>query len=174
MWTEVQGNNGGSTPTIDALVPTMTSDTQPYGEAKASTVLQTGREAYKAFDNIDSASDLWHSASTAAGVTHWIQYKFTKLAKVKKVKFKPSSVGLNALSSNVILQGSYDGTNFTNIKTLPISTADYNNLKEIDVGDNENYYLYYRLSFSPFAADGSSRYYTAMISVQFYGYLISD
>ena len=88
---------------INASVPTMTSNTAPYGTAFAYGEL-SGYEAYKAFDNNDTT--LWQGRPGALVGT--IGYCFVNPVKVAQVKYR-DKYG----SKQVTLSHSDNGTDYT-------------------------------------------------------------
>jgi hypothetical protein len=63
---------------IANVVPTMTSNTVPFGVASASTIYSATFDAWKAFDKIhtDGNDNCWHSQEAVA-YPHWLQYQFS-------------------------------------------------------------------------------------------------
>ena len=141
-------------------VPIMTSNTAPYGVASSSGALETGYEAWKAFDGIGAdAFDCWHSTQMA---NPWLQYKFTNPICVKKLFIKDRNSAVTAFTTK--LQASNDGITFTDIQNLTDYVPSTNAEHVIDINNSE-YYLYYRLAFT---TPVDNRY--AMIGMlQFYG-----
>lgn len=135
-------------------VPVMTTNTAPYGTASASNA-SSGYEAYKVFDGSDST--YWVSGQTTT--PRWIQYKFTNPVCVKKFKVHFNS---NPTSTAYVVQGSNDGSTFTDISDSITDTA---GIHEHNI-DNENYYLYYRINITAQTTSGT----IGQINVlQFYG-----
>jgi len=147
---------------LSVSVPTMTSDTAPFGEASASDE-QSGA-AYKAFDGDMSASSPW---MPNASVNSWIQYKFTNPVCVTKVYINP--VGNSASDcrvKNFKVQGSNDGASFTDIYTGVFDSAKYSE-GDYFTFNNTSYYLYYRLQVADIYPTGN--YYIGVKALQFYG-----
>lgn len=96
-------------------VPTMTSNTAPYGVASASSVYQNASrdQAYKAFDSVVSysAENSWKPESTDS--TPWIQYNFVNPIKVNKAKFVIIDYALNQGAIKFTIKGSNDGTTWS-------------------------------------------------------------
>lgn len=113
-------NNGGSVICINTLqfygrelsvsVPTMTSNTAPYGEASASAVY-SDRVAYKAFDG--SLSDVGWDAPT---VNNYVAYTFTNPVCVKRVDVMPAGASTGSRIRAFEIRGSND--NFSTYETL--------------------------------------------------------
>ena len=117
--------------TNEGLVPVMTSDTTPSGQCFGSTNYSSSYDWYMAFDGTPDASP-W--ASQAVSPTHnQIGYKFPSQTQIKKARVK---FGQN---TSYTLQGSNDGTNWTNIIT---GTATVGVVKEDVINANYQYYRY--------------------------------
>lgn len=153
-------------------VPTMTSDTTPYGEAFASSVYHQYL-AYKAFDKviddgITNILHLWHSASSD---TAYVGYKFNNPTVIKKVEISPfynPEYGLYA--KDYVIQGSND--NFID----DIHNLHNGSFENKDVGtvtitiSNICPFLYYRLySSSTYMRSNDNKPYHAIDELQFYG-----
>ena len=68
--------------TSKALVPIMTSDTTPRGEAFGLTPA-SGNQAYKAFDN--NSSTFYAETNLSSGSGAYVGYDFKKLVNIKKI-----------------------------------------------------------------------------------------
>ena len=99
---------------LKPLVPTMTADNKPKGQASASRVL-SGYPAYKAFDGIRSAGsteDCWIAGSGASN--DYLRYHFVDPTVCKIVmigNYRNSGNNVNSFE----IQGSNDGTDFSNV-----------------------------------------------------------
>ena len=134
-WLEAICNSEYFEEVLNVKVPTMTSNTTPYGEASVNNYYMQN-EAYKAFDN--NAETAW---STGAGITSgWIYYKFPKPVIVNQFEVFNS----DGSTKDIIIQGSNDGSDdsWTDLcsYTLP-QQIDTNTKYKIN---NNNPYLYYR------------------------------
>lgn len=69
--------------TLNVSVPTMTSNTEPYGEVKTSAI-QGSYYGYKAFNSVVSSSDIW-ATSDAKG---HLGYKFPNKVNIRAVYTK--------------------------------------------------------------------------------------
>lgn len=127
-------------PDMVALIPVMTSNTTPSGVASAiSERSDYSQPAYYAFrglyDNTTN-SECWQ-ADDSAGTSHnnlWLMYKFPEAHVVKKFRIR----FVYATSVNFKIQGSNDGTTFTDLGT-------FNTVDGTKTLQNTNSYLYYRL-----------------------------
>ena len=120
-------------------VPKMTQYNTPYGEVTADTNA-SGYYPYLAFDGVHSDSSFFQSYGRQTG--HWIQYKF-----ISPVCINHFYIIENATSTKLKLQGSNDGTTFTDIGEYtvdPTSQTTAWKFYHIDV-DNSTAYTYYRL-----------------------------
>lgn len=133
-------------------VPTMTSDTAPYGEAIA-TSNYSGRSPYMAFN---ASASSWLSAN-GSPTNQRIAYKFTSPICVQKFHIDFSG---EQYLENFKLQGSNDGTTWVDITpTIQRTGMSYSG----DV-NNSNYYMYYGLLCNTTKAS-----YVALSYIQFYG-----
>lgn len=149
----------------EALVPTMTSDTTPSGEAFASGNQGTSYLPYKAFDGDDTTR--W--SVTGANVSGaYIGYKFTTPVKVNRIyTFVPAMNYTTNCEFKV--QGSNDGSTWTDIDTITWLAQSREQSFSIQ---NDNEYLYYRLycnSSNGMAADSQgTNHYVLFYTLQFY------
>lgn len=128
------------------LVPEMVDNKIPYGEATASSVYSnnTHYQPYKAFDGLPKMS--WNSA---LGTTGYLQYKFVNPTCVTRFSMSnrlDSNTSAVAPPKDMELQGSNNGTSWTNIGEPLINNVTGPNGTSTYVLENESYYLYYRLS----------------------------
>lgn len=137
------------------LIPVMTSNTCEVGEAFVSDY-ETGLEAYKAFDS--NSTTLWRSKSLGGH----IGYKFTKPTCIKQLYLQDRIGYASECQTNMVLQGSNDGSTWGDIQTLTHPTPSTVGVNfEIT---NDTYYLYYRI-----LGKDSAKYMSAT-ELQFYGY----
>lgn len=66
---------------LNVSVPTMTSNTEPWGKVIRSSAYSNDYEAWKAFDGVASGTDRW--ATPSSNVEEWIGYDFGKLVNLK-------------------------------------------------------------------------------------------
>lgn len=120
------------------LIPIMTSNNTPSGEASASSYDQssTNYYPYRAFEDTDGT--VWFSTGTT---NQWIQYKFVSAQKVKELEITPVKDDATRIK-DFILQGSNDGSSYVNIFS---GTVADNGNKQTFKFTNNNAYLYYRL-----------------------------
>ena len=140
-------------PNLVALIPTMTSNTTPYGEASASSEDSSSHAAWKAFNgNYKSETNYWETASSTSN--GWLQYKFVNPVRVRRLflYLNCASWGTGQVSDlNFILQASNDGSNFIDLSEELTAVYDTTN-KLINYSaniDNDNYYSYYRVYAKP-------------------------
>ena len=139
---------------MKAQVPTMSSNTSPYGQAIGSSIHSDSYNCYKVFDsNYSTSSDAWHSAWFASTATcnERIGYCSKKEINVQYVRAIANtwSGGSEYPTNNttVRLSYSYDGSNWTDIEqdiTLTIGT--YVNV----IVPNDIYAKYWTLHFLNF------------------------
>lgn len=132
-----------------ALVPVMTSNTTPEGECGASSVL-SGFPAYYAFNGTTydrSKNGRYWSANGATN--QYVYYKFTSPVKVSSFSFVSSEANGSAQNdTTVVLIGSNDGTNWTDIQTYDIvaKPATVRTVYELAVNHPATY-LYFGIKF---------------------------
>lgn len=141
-------------------VPIMTANNAPYGEAFGTSY--TGYSPHQAFDG---QTDFWASKY---GLTNpYIGYKFVNPICVKRVKTVQDTQGQSdACYKNVKIQGSNDGTTWIDLKTYTGGQSSSHIEQIIDLPDNTDYYLYYRLFIVDIYGGLYLSYFT---SLQFYG-----
>lgn len=139
---------------FNTKVPTMTSNTTPSGEAKASSEYNSNYPAYRAFDGDDTSTAYTLTKSEANA---WIGYIFTHPVKIKAFRYKGDSNNTGR-SPNGYVQASNDGVTYTDLKSI-----NYRSISEAkDILINDNLYDRYRIYNSD----------TAMLTaftLQFYG-----
>lgn len=125
---------------LNVKVPTMTSNTAPYGTASASHIVGTTFDAYKAFDNIagPSASGGWVSGQS--NVPQWVQYAFTSPVSIKRANIIFNNINSTA---TIKISASTDNSNFTDLIDNVSVTGSEN--KQVNI-ENNNSYLVYRLT----------------------------
>lgn len=149
------------------ITPVMTSNNTPSGYvASASSEVSEPRQAWNAFDNfssLDEEVDRWHSA---AGAAQWIMMQFPDKRKVCYISIKNCGEerhkGINAFK----LQGSNDGTTFTNL-------GSYNNVADNGATTyfkvtNPNKYKYYRLNITSTHMVIGTNNYSVIDQIRFY------
>jgi hypothetical protein len=139
-------------------VPKMTSNTAPYGEASASSVAQSGFEAYKAFDGNTSTD--WQPSSKT---NERISYEFTSLVCVKQVSIRAISADGTRLK-NFKIQA-YDGSDWVDLGSYvyPSGAAVY----VVDVANDDCYTKYAVFCIDHYAEEGNR--YFRITEIQFYG-----
>ena len=127
-------------------VPVMTSDTTPSGVASASSINRTGYNAFKAFDGLVLQTRWTSQVNTT---NQWLQYKFDEAKVIEKVSILAGALDVSAsyVDMDVTIQGSNDGSSFTDLKSDTILASE-NLIDKYIFLDNKNSYLYYRLQFT--------------------------
>lgn len=147
---------------IKALVPTMTSNTTPYGKVSGSSVhTDTSQYDYfKAFDGDDSTS--W--ISTGNKVTNqWLEYEFVNPVSVKSVYLKPSYRNAEVRAKNVKIQA-YNGIEWIDVSEV----YTFENVEGVSAYiDVTNDIISTR--FRVFCIDSYASTYIGFITLQFYG-----
>ncbi|MBJ7935649.1 discoidin domain-containing protein [Bacillus thuringiensis] len=139
--TDLQKNKGIS----DNLIPTMTSNTTPYGEAFASNpqgISDTGsRLAYFVFDKKSNSS--W-GGNSVGGPPCWVGYKFENKTNINKYSIFVGGSASVAHPQSWIFQGSNDGEVYEDLHIVLNQKFKENEKKEFSFVNNENF-LYYRI-----------------------------
>lgn len=146
---------------LNVKVPTMTSDTAPYGKASASHVATATYAAYKAFDNsaAPSASSGWVSGQST--LPQWIQYEFTSPVSIKRANIIFNNINSTA---TIKISASTDNSNFTDLINNVTVTGSEN--KKVNI-ENDNSYLVYRLAIT--SQSRSQGTVGQIDTLQFYG-----
>lgn len=134
-WAEAIANSAYWQSVLNPLVPQMTSNTTPSGEAFSSSPA-AGSAYYLFTDSIDSYCQLQPTAGVYAG------YRFEEPVIVTKMAFKVLTG--NYISPTVSLQASNDGSSWDTLLS-DITTSDAGSLKFVSISDNNTAYTYYRL-----------------------------
>ena len=101
------------------ISPIMTSDTtpSPYKVTRSSVWNSTSGYAWKIFDGVKTGSEYYAWISAANELNPWICVDLGTKTKITSFKLWLDT-GKNKFPENFTLQGSNDGTNFTNIKSF--------------------------------------------------------
>lgn len=153
--TDLQKNKGIS----DNLIPAMTSNTTPYGEAFASNpqdISETvSRLAYFVFDRNLSSS--W-GGNNVGGPPCWIGYKFENKTNINKYSIFVGSSAIVAHPQSWILQGSNDGELYENLHTVLNQKFNADEKKEFSFVNNKSF-LYYRIYCTELLSSGLPNIY---------------
>lgn len=141
---------------LNVSVPTMTSNTAPWGEASASSELSTSVQAYKAFNG--GTSDYWECSSHS--VNDYLGYDFKKPVLVKTFSTKSRKGYSDRCWKKGYLQGSEDNVNWVNISD-EFSISD--DSIHTHIVNNNTAYRYYRI------IDTSTKAITSIGTTNFYG-----
>lgn len=143
---------------MNAKVPTMTSDTTPYGEVFGTTA-GGSTHAYNVFDN--NASTYYYGNAA----DRYIGYKFINPVCVKRVYVNEEHLGSAATSITEAIQASNDNNTWVNLASFLVGVETINQYYDIN---NSDYYLYYRMKCISGVAEGSN-IGTKTYELQFYG-----
>ena len=144
-----------------ALVPYMTSNTQPYGECIGTTGTP-GKDKWTAFSSDSTCYEIYGQANNLI-----LGYKSVNPIKVTKLQIKNNVLqesGRYALLT-FDFKGSNDGNNWDTLASN-LSIPKNNTSENIYDINNDNYYLYHAI----FGKTGGSSNYVQVGKVQFYGY----
>ena len=93
---------------LNVSVPTMTSDTEPWGEVEVDSVDSTSFYGYKAFDKNDTTG--WCDAKGDAGTESWIKYTFNKPINLRQISCSVNNpVGYRETNQKGTLEAYIDG-----------------------------------------------------------------
>ena len=141
---------------LNVKVPTMTSNTAPYGEAFANST-NGGDSPYKAFDGNDSTA--WMSADVPPA---YIGYHFVNPVCIKKFRLKPAlTSGENSRIVDYKLQASNDDTTYNDLYSGTFTSTD----EQIVAVNHDNDYSYYKI----YVSTGQLSMSAGVLSLQFYG-----
>lgn len=125
---------------LNVKVPTMTSNTAPYGTASANSAV-SGFEAYKMFDK--STSTYWGVNNASAG--NYAGYTFTNPICVKAIEIFTGPPSGNNYLNTFKVQASNDGfINDVHDLTGTLTVIPQDGLKKFSIS-NDDYYLSYRI-----------------------------
>ena len=131
-----------SNPSYGIATPAMTSNTAPSGTCSASSLNVDYEPAYMAFNQSNSGYPWICSNSDSSP---WIKYEFPSgtTKHIRKIKVWNTNTD-SWYPSSFKLQGSNDGTNWTDIKTCTLTNLAAGALNEFDIPEND-YYNKFRL-----------------------------
>lgn len=141
----------------ETAIPTMTSNTFPYGRAFASSIYSTTYDAWKAFNNIDD-SEGYMSANGSGGIGY-LGYEFVNPIVIGKYALRSmnhtSSSLLNRMPKDWNFEGSNDGISWIILDTqVNQSWTNINTNKEFILDESKiNLYKMYRLNWTSNSSD---------------------
>ena len=146
-------------------VPTMTSDTEPSGEASASSVYNNDNTNYGTWKAFCGYVGGWNSISnTTAG---WVQYKFDSPINIKKATWS-NSTGSDAGKSprNIQIMGSNDGNSFDQLASYVNTSTERGASFELTIKNTKKYLIY---RFNVTSINSSYNPMVIVPFLQFYG-----
>ncbi|MCU5508180.1 discoidin domain-containing protein [Bacillus cereus] len=127
------------------LIPKMTSNTTPSGEAFASNTNQGEKGNVSAYEAFDRDSETRWGGNTLTGPNpSWIGYRFPNPTLVDKYIVEGSSVADSYHIEDWEFQGSMDGINYTTLHSVSDATFIKQERKNYTFL-NKEFYLYYRI-----------------------------
>lgn len=158
---------------LSVSVPTMTSNTTPYGEVNSSTIYSSNFPAWKAFNKTNSGeTDSWIAAGSA--VDKWISYHFASPIVVKLVTVQNRNYNgdANGRIHTFYLQGSDTGNSddWHDIGSLMDRGNDANHANYLtthDYSSNDTSYSYLRVLVK--STYRNNAYYAGAGEIGFYG-----
>ena len=143
---------------LTVSVPTMTSNTAPYGECGGTIPLHSTSASTYPYSSLFSNNGAGFVTNRfSAG---YIYYKFTSPVVVKRARYVNTANGNNSLKTGAYI-ASNDGTNWTELITIAGSNVG-NAIFDTDL-NNDTPYLYYAIRVDTVYANFT------MLSLQFYG-----
>ena len=144
------------------LVPTMTSATTPSGTVSAKSRYDSNTEAWKAFDG--NTTTYWQSSQFGiSALPQWIRYEFTTATPIGLVKLKNTTT--NYQIGTFKIQGSNNGTDFTDLTELITNTDTSSGGESKYSVNNQQAYKYVQFSVE----SGYSTYtYASIAELQYY------
>lgn len=149
----------------EALVPTMTSDTEPSGECISNGYRDNTYRPYKAFDGSDSSEYESNTNNKTSG--EYIGYIFQNAVKVQKIHYIGTSTLSSATHTETLqVQRSSDGTNWDTLKdNISLTIAPSGGTATTDqTFSNTNKVKYYRV----YLANSTQQIRYSVKTVQFY------
>lgn len=145
----------------EGLVPTMTSNTTPSGEASASSVFGN-YQPYYAFSG-EGDTNTEHRWFSSAGMPQWLQYRFDNPVVVNCIRLLSSNVGGPKTSK---IQGSNNGVDWDDLCDVP-NCSSAQTWYDVQF-NNKNSYQYYRIYITSSEYVSNGEYYTIIQTLQFY------
>lgn len=152
----------------EALVPVMTSNTTPSGEASASSVYSSSdmHQPYKAFDG--NSNTMWYTANNVGNAQ--IRYQLPSAKLVKRATVRPYYSGTGVVGcalKSFTIKGSHDGTTWS--EPLYTSATLSNAEQTVDCAlNNTTFYEYYEVDCTgSYRSDGE----ILIVEIQFYSEL---
>jgi len=164
-WLNAIANSTYYAEVLNTEVPTMTSNTTPSGECFANHEFDTSSKAYMAFDN--NPNTMWSGSGTGA-FPSIIGYKFSSAKKIKIFKIMPNYNNSKTDIGNFIIEGSNDGTTYTQILSDIIPNGVNSNIWFTFIANNMTAYEYYRIYITS-NYRGATSALGAAKEIQFYG-----
>ena len=130
--------------TYEKATPDMTSDTTPSGVVTASSQYDSDHAKWYAFSSFCGGDYYTWATDWDDVIGAWIQYEFPTATKITKLVTVNRNEANNRAVGTFKLQGSNDGTTFTDIATCVID-SDAGHYRKEFYFDNDTAYLYYRL-----------------------------
>lgn len=158
----VGGGGSQPEPEIKALIPTMTSNTAPKGVASASSIYNSGSDAFHAFDGNTSAT--WSSLNSDNN-SPYVAYAFPSPVVVKSIQYyNVGSGNASSYGSKFKFQASNDGNTWVDVSDVITQTAGSRVSGTINLDSNKTAYTNYRVVATETVMG------LAAFEIQLYGY----
>ena len=105
----------GFDPNMIPLIPTMTSNTTPYGEVSASDYYSDYQPYLALGGNTDLDNNISWITNSNNNSNQWIQYKFTSPVCAKKCKIRTNCDQLQGIPKTIKIQASNDSSTWFDI-----------------------------------------------------------
>ena len=146
--------------TLQPQVPTMTSNTAPYGTVTRSSIYNSAWESWKAFDGDESTR--W--IANAGTDTQYIEYEFVNAVRISSYMFKLNDLsGSRTRYGNIYFKASNDGQNYVTLDT--IAASGLTNATVNRTVDNDNSYTKYRIEYTKVEVGDDG-----FVTIQFYAW----
>lgn len=156
------GGGGQPEPEIKALIPVMTSNTTPSGICSASSIYNSGSDAFHAFDGNTSAT--W-SSSNSDNNSPYVAYAFPSSVVVKSIQYyNVGSGNAGSYGSKFKFQASNDGNTWVDISEEITQAAGARVSGTINLDSNKTAYTNYRVVATETVSG------LAAFEMQLYGY----
>ena len=144
----------------------MTSNTTPSGEASAGNSIAGSYDPWKAFDNVwSNNNDRWVTNPNVYG--SYLQYEFDEAKEIGKMEIQFGDMVSSFHDCGVIIQGSNDGTTFTDLLEFTLLASENREIKKYTIPTTD-FYTHYRIQFDTYNIIASGNYYNGIMGVQMY------
>lgn len=154
---------------LNVSVPTMTSNTAPYGEAIGSQQEGNDTALYKVFDKKTDTFGVTYGISKSASSNNpkYIGYNFGKSINIRAVMIN-NTQGSNTYQGNANIELSNDGVNWENVKTIQFPSYQ-NDIRSIELNEDESYKYCRIYTTNGNRKSGENYLFLSFTELNFYG-----